>query len=148
MANVKQRPTLNPDLPVKSPTPPFLPKTASKQTVQAGDTGNTTVANNQAAPETELVQESSQLLTQVQSGGGELFESSWQQVASVGGSVLGIAAEQVKNTASSSAQMVTDSLYQNTIGQVILQLFNTLPNQAKKDVAEDICDETKECTVR
>jgi hypothetical protein len=148
MANVKERPTLDPKLTIQSPTPLFRPKSDSKQITALPDTTNTNAKVFVPSIQTELKEESSQLLNQVQSGSGELLASSWQQVASLGGIVLGTATEQIKETASSSAQMVTNSLYQNTVGQVIIQLFNTLPKEAKKDVVEDICVETQECSIK
>ncbi len=107
-----------------------------------------TAAGSFNTPKQRDSAETNELLTQVQTGGLEVLQTSYQQVASIGGTVLGAATEQVKNTASSSAQMVTNSLYQSTIGNVILQLFNTLPDEAKKNVVEDICVETKECAIK
>lgn len=93
--------------------------------------------------------EAEDILSDIKNESAGLLDSSMKQASVIGGNVMGEATKQVQNTASSSAAAVTDtvtnSLYENTIGKVILQLINSLPEEVQKTLVEDICVETKEC---
>lgn len=58
----------------------------------------------------------------------------------VGSQVLGEATMMAEKTASDSADKITSTIYKYTIGAVIKQLMQQLPDSAKDEVLVDICE--------
>jgi hypothetical protein len=70
---------------------------------------------------------------------GESIAFAGTKVTEVGAQVLGEATEIAQETASKSADTVTNAVYEYTIGAVILNLIEKLPAGAREKVIETIC---------
>lgn len=70
----------------------------------------------------------------------ETVSSASAAALDVGAQVLGEATTIAEKTASDSADKITATVYKYTIGAVIKQLMQQLPDTAKDDVLEDICE--------
>lgn len=70
---------------------------------------------------------------------GESIAYAGSKVNEVGAQVLGEATEIAQDTASKSAETVTNVVYEYTVGAVILNLIEKLPSGAREKVIETIC---------
>lgn len=99
------------------------------------------------APKEELFLSPEQTVEELKNESTELVQekiasasaSAQEIVADVGVQVLGEATEIAKQTASDSAEVITNTIYKYTIGAVIRQLLDRLPDSAKQEVITDIC---------
>jgi hypothetical protein len=53
--------------------------------------------------------------------------------------VLGIAQEKVEDTSSKSANVIKNTIYKNTVGEVIKQLIFSMPEGAWEEMKPDVC---------
>jgi hypothetical protein len=85
-------------------------------------------------------------LEDIRSESSKMVGSGVETVFNAGSEVLGDATENVtknvsksvQKTAADTTENVASDIYKNTLGQVIVQLFNRLPPPAKKDVAKEL----------
>lgn len=124
------------------------PKQNSKITPEFSATKRGSSPTPEFNPESELSDEAQEALSGLQDKSTSLVGLSLEKAQDLGGNVMGAATKQLQNTASASAGMVTDTIYQNTVGKVIMQLINTLPEDTRKNVIKDICKETKDCDTK
>lgn len=97
------------------------------------------------APKEDLKEVAIESFSDISTRSAHLAGEYVSMAKTAGAEVLGAATQQARDTATASAQKVTDEIYKVAIGSVIRNLLQQLPDTTQKELVTDICEEEGVC---
>lgn len=97
------------------------------------------------APSKEIEEVASESIADISTRSARMAGEYLSMARTTGEEVLGAATQQARDTATASAQKVSQEIYKVAIGSVIRNLLNQLPDEVQQELLSDICSEEGGC---
>lgn len=85
-----------------------------------------------------------ELVKEVQKTYDSVAKGAQDKTKDVADDILGVAQKKVEKTASDSADTITNTIYKSTVGQIILQLIDSMPEEAWEEMKPQVCSPKNE----